>query len=144
MSPRKRRIVQAILYESVAIALVTPALGWMFDEPAGSALALSVAMSTVALTWNYLFNWAFERWEARQVVRGRSLARRVAHGFGFEGGLALLLVPLVAHWLDMSYWHALVTDLGLLLFFLVYTMVFTWVFDRLFGLPASAQPTPAS
>ena len=55
-----------------------------------------------------------------------------------------LLVPLVAHWLDMSYWHALITDLGLLLFFLVYTMVFTWVFDRVFGLPASAQPTPAS
>ena len=144
MSPRNRRILQAVLYESFAIAIVTPALGWMFNEPMGSALGLSVAMSTVALTWNYVFNWFFERWEARQLVRGRSLARRVAHGFGFEGGLALLLVPLVAHWLDMSYWHALVTDLGLLLFFLVYTMVFTWVFDRVFGLPASAQPTPAS
>ena len=45
MSPRKRRIVQAVLYESIAIALVTPALGWMFDEPAGSALALSVLHS---------------------------------------------------------------------------------------------------
>ena len=27
-------------------------------------------------------------------------------------------------------------DLGLLVFFLVYTFVFTWTFDRLFGLPA--------
>ena len=52
-----------------------------------------------------------------------------------KGGLALLLVPLVAHWLDMSYWHAFITDLGLLMFFLVYTMVFTWAFDRVFGLP---------
>ena len=142
MSPLKRRVVQAICYESIAIAVVTPALGWMFDEPLGSALALSVAMSTVALSWNYLFNWAFERWEARQLVRGRSLARRMAHGIGFEGGLALLLVPLVAHWLDVSYLHALITDLGLLLFFLVYTVVFTWVFDRIFGLPASALPKP--
>lgn len=142
MSPLKRRVVQAICYESIAIAVVTPALGWMFDEPLASALALSVAMSTVALSWNYLFNWAFERWEARQVVRGRSLARRMAHGIGFEGGLALLLVPLVAHWLDVSYLHALITDLGLLLFFLVYTVVFTWVFDRIFGLPASALPKP--
>ena len=142
MSPLKRRVVQAICYESIAIAVVTPALGWMFDEPLGSALALSVAMSSVALSWNYLFNWAFERWEARQVVRGRSLARRMAHGIGFEGGLALLLVPLVAHWLDVSYLHALITDLGLLLFFLVYTVVFTWVFDRIFGLPASALPKP--
>ena len=31
-------------------------------------------------------------------------------------------------------------DLGLLLFFLVYTFVFNWVFDRVFGLPASALP----
>ena len=71
-----------------------------------------------------------------QAVPDPSRRRRLA------GGLALLLVPLVAHWLDMSYWHALITDLGLLLFFLVYTMAFTWVFDRLFGLPASALPQP--
>ncbi|MCB2034668.1 MAG: hypothetical protein KDF57_15680, partial [Ottowia sp.] len=38
----------------------------------------------------------------------------------------------------VSLWQALLMDLGLLVFFLVYTYVFTWVFDRLFGLPASA------
>lgn len=144
MSPRSRRVLQAICYESIAIAVVTPALGWMFDEPTSSALGLSVTMSTIALTWNYLFNWAFERWEARQTVRGRSLLRRVAHGIGFEGGLTLLLVPLVAYWLDLSYGQAFLTQLGLLVFFLVYTVVFTWVFDRVFGLPASAQPLPSA
>ena len=30
-------------------------------------------------------------------------------------------------------------DLGLIVFFLCYTFVFNWVFDRLFGLPASAM-----
>ena len=142
MKPTQRRVLQAVLYELFAIGVVGPVLGWLFDEPMGSSLALAVVLSAMALTWNYVFNALFERWEARQVVRGRSLARRVAHGFGFEGGLALLLVPLVAHWLDMNYWHAFITDLGLLMFFLVYTMVFTWVFDRVFGLPASAQPIP--
>ena len=29
-------------------------------------------------------------------------------------------------------------DLGLIVFFLCYTFVFNWVFDHLFGLPASA------
>jgi uncharacterized membrane protein len=29
-------------------------------------------------------------------------------------------------------------DLGLVVFFLVYTFVFNWAFDRAFGLPASA------
>ena len=33
-----------------------------------------------------------------------------------------------------------VLDAGLIVFFLVYTFVFSWVFDRVFGLPASALP----
>ena len=70
----------------------------------------------------------------------RSVARRVAHAIGFEGGLAAILVPVFAWWLQVSLWQALWMDLGLLLFFLVYTFVFNWTFDRVFGLPVSAQP----
>ena len=33
---------------------------------------------------------------------------------------------------------AFVADLGLMAFFFFYTMAFTWAFDRVFGLPASA------
>jgi uncharacterized membrane protein len=73
-------------------------------------------------------------------VRGRSLARRAAHAIGFEGGLVVTLVPLFAWWLDITLWHALMLDLGLLLFFLGYTFVFNWAFDQVFGLPASALP----
>jgi hypothetical protein len=51
-----------------------------------------------------------------------------------------MLVPFFAWWLEVSLWQAFVLDLGLLLFFLVYTFVFNWVFDRVFGLPASALP----
>ena len=75
-------------------------------------------------------------------MKGRSVARRVAHAIGFEGGLVVILVPLVAWWLKVSLWHALLMDLGLVVFFLVYTFVFNWVFDRVFGLPASAMATP--
>ena len=39
----------------------------------------------------------------------------------------------------MSLWEALVADIGILLFFLVYTVVFTWAFDRVFGLPQAAS-----
>ncbi len=139
MSPIVRRILQASLYEGIAIAAVTPMLVFAFSHPPGSAFWLSLTMSSIALAWNYLFNTLFERWEARQAVKGRSLARRIAHGIGFEGGLALILAPVMAWWLDITLWAALVADLGLLLFFFVYTVVFTWVFDRIFGLPLSAQ-----
>ena len=45
----------------------------------------------------------------------------------------------MAWWLKVSLLEALVADLGLLLFFFAYTVAFTWAFDRVFGLPASAR-----
>ncbi len=80
----------------------------------------------------------FERWEARQAVRGRSFVRRLAHGVGFEGGLTVLLVPVMSIWLEISPLEAFIANLGLLAFFFVYAVGFTWVFDKVFGLPASA------
>jgi uncharacterized membrane protein len=133
-----RRVVQALLYEAIAVAIVTPVISWTFAQPGGSALALSGLMSAVALAWNYGFNAAYERWEAGHTAQGRTLARRLVHGAAFEGGLTLLLVPLMALWLSVSMWHALVADVGLLVFFFVYTVAYTWAFDRAFGLPGSA------
>jgi len=138
MTPRTRRVVQAILYEVFAVAFVGPVLGAVFAKPMTSTLGLAVVLSSIALAWNYVFNALFERWEARQSVRGRSLARRLAHGIGFEGGLVVILVPVMALWLQISPLAAFLANLGLLVFFFVYAIVFTWAFDRAFGLPESA------
>src|SRR5689334_20585561 len=122
MTPTTRRVLQAILYEVIAIAAVGPVLGLAFDEPQTSTFGLAVVLSTIALGWNYAFNWFFERWEARQSVRGRSLARRLAHGVGFEGGLAVILVPVMSAWLGISPAAAFVANLGLLVFFFFYAL----------------------
>ena len=139
LAPRTRRVVQAVLYELVAISLVTPAIAVFFDQGKGSALGLAVLMSSIALAWNYTFNAMFEWWEQRQIVTGRSALRRLAHGIGFEGGLGLILIPVMALWLQIGLWDAMLTELGFLLFFMVYTVAFTWCFDQLFGLPESAR-----
>jgi uncharacterized membrane protein len=138
MSPRTRRVLQAVLYEVFAIAFVGPVLSYAFDKPATSTLGLAVVLSSIALAWNYVFNAMFEKWESRQAKRGRSLARRIAHGTGFEGGLVLLLVPVMSLWLDISALDALIANIGLLAFFFFYAIAFTWAFDRVFGLPESA------
>jgi uncharacterized membrane protein len=138
MSPTTRRILQAVLYEVIAIAVVGPALSLAFDKPHASTFGLALVLSTIALTWNYAFNWMFERWESRQTVRGRSFARRLAHGAGFEGGLVIILLPVMSLWLEISPAAAFLANLGLLVFFFVYAIAFTWAFDRMFGLPTSA------
>ncbi len=137
----KRRVVYVGLYELVAIVLTSVLLIMMGGGSASDSLYLATAISLLAIVWNLVFNNLFERWEARRGKSGRSLALRIGHAFGFEGGLLLSLVPLVAWWYGVSLWQALLMDIGLLVFFLIYTFVFNWLFDRLFGLPTSAQPT---
>lgn len=134
-----RRVLYVTLYELIAIAVATAGLAQLSGQGAGHSSVVAVAASAIAVLWNVVFNWAFERWESRQTVRGRSVARRVAHAIGFEGGLVFTLVPLFAWWFNVSLWDAFVMDLALIVFFLCYTFVFNWAFDRVFGLPASAQ-----
>ena len=139
MTPLVRRAVQAVLYEVIAIVAVGPAMALWFERPIGSSLLLASSMSAGGVAWNFVVNHFFGRWEARQSVSGRSWKRRLADGIGFEGGLVLMLVPLMAWWLNTSLLAAFVADLGILAFFFVYAIVFTWGFDRVFGLPASAR-----
>jgi len=137
----KRRVVFVCLYEAIAIACAS-FLFMVTGQSAGHSGGMAVAASALAIVWNVGFNHLFERWEARQRVRGRSVARRVAHALGFEGGLALMLIPLMAWWFGVSLWQATLMEAGLLAFFLLYTYAFNWCFDRCFGLPASAAPRP--
>ena len=134
----RRRVVYVTLYEIIAIAVATWGLATVTGQGAVHSGVISAVSSAIAVAWNLVFNSLFERWEARQTVRGRSVARRVAHAIGFEGGLVVFLVPLFAWWFSVSLWQALVMDIGLLVFFLCYTFVFNWGFDKVFGLPASA------
>ncbi|HSC82070.1 MAG TPA: PACE efflux transporter [Pseudomonas sp.] len=139
MQGTKRKVLQAVLYELVGALFVSPVIAYAFDESIAYSSTLALLLSLCALLWNMLFNSAFEYWEARQVQRTRGLWRRILHAAGFEGGLALLLVPLMAWWLDISWLQAFLADLGLLAFFFLYAFVFQWAFDLLFDVPESAK-----
>lgn len=135
----KRKIVYVGVYEALAIAVTSLGLS------AGSSFSLdhagvaAVLASTTAITWNLIYNVLFEAIEARLQLQGRGLLNRVLHAIGFEGGLLLVLVPLFAWWLDVSFWRSLSLNIGLTLFFMSYMFVYNWVFDKIFGLPASVQ-----
>lgn len=135
----RRRVVYVTLYEAIAIVVASFGFAALTGADLERAGTLSVMASVIAVLWNLAFNGLFERWESRQAVRGRSIRRRIAHAIGFEGGLVAILVPLVAWWLEISLWEAFLLDLVLVVFFLIYTFVFAWAFDRVFGLPDSAR-----
>ncbi|KVC94268.1 hypothetical protein WI76_25310 [Burkholderia ubonensis] len=134
-----RKITQAILFEAIAIACISPAIAALFGEGLVYSGALSATMSAIALLWNMVYNTLFERWEATRVQRTRTLGRRIIHACGFEGGLIFILVPVVAWWLDISWFDAFLVDLGLFAFFFCYAFVFQWAFDRVFDVPVATK-----
>jgi len=135
----RRKIVYISLYELIAIVIASTGLAAGAGASLERAGAVAVASSVIAVVWNLVYNILFERWEARQSVRGRSVRRRMAHAIGFELGFLVVLVPLFAWWFGIGLQHALVLEIGLALFFLAYTFAFNWAFDKSFGLPAAAQ-----
>ncbi|MBC3468700.1 PACE efflux transporter [Pseudomonas sp. RW10S2] len=135
----KRKLVYVTFYELIGLCMSTLGLAYLSETPPSHTGPLAVMITTIAMLWNLVYNSLFERWESRQAKRGRSVARRVAHAVGFQLTLVLYLIPLIAWWLDMSLVEAFVVDLAFIVLVPVYTFVYNWAFDRIFGLPTSAM-----
>ncbi|MEK1941759.1 MAG: PACE efflux transporter [Pseudomonas sp.] len=137
MQGKKRKVVQAVSYEAVALVFITPMLAWVFGGGLAVSGGLALTLCVTAMLWNMLFNSLFEAWEKRQRKPQRTVARRVLHAVSFELGLLLMTVPMLVWALSIGWWQALVTDFSLMLFFLLYAFVFQWGFDLVFGVPSA-------
>ncbi|HXE19564.1 multidrug/biocide efflux PACE transporter [Castellaniella sp. UC4442_H9] len=124
------RMFHALAFEVLAIGISAPLAAWITGHSVVSMGLLTAIIATIAVIWNMLYNWAFDRLQA---ARGfaRTYAVRVAHAVGFEAGLILIVIPLIAAWLAVSLWRALVLDIGLVLFYLPYGFLFNLGYDRI-------------
>lgn len=129
-----RRITYAVIFEILAVVFTTIIVALLGND-SGPAFIVGVISSTVALTWNLIFNWLFEAFERRIGITDRPWYMRFAHAVCFEGGLILMLIPAIAWVLGVSLWEAFLLEALLLVFFLIYTAIYAWIFDRVFGLP---------
>jgi len=125
----KERALHALLFEMIGVLLFAPALAWLLGHSLGKMGAMTVMISTVAMLWNMLFNAGFDRVRAR-LGFAMSFKVRALHALAFEGGLIVAVVPLAAWWLSISLMEAFWLDIGLLLLFLPYTMVFNLAYDK--------------
>lgn len=135
LSPLKRRLTYVIVFEIIAIISSTFVLMKLSGSDAAESLPVAVMVSLAAVIWNFLYNTAFEAWERRKHVAKRTLFIRSMHALGFEGGLVLICLPLYMIWYDVGLIKAFIMEAALLLFFLVYTFIFTLGFDKIFTLP---------
>jgi uncharacterized membrane protein len=126
----KERALHALLFEIIGVLLFAPLLAWAMGHSLAKMGAMTVMISTVAMLWNMLFNAMFDSLR-RKLGFKLSIAARLLHALGFEGGLILVIVPLAAWWLSISLLEAFLLDIGLLLLFLPYTLLFNWAYDTL-------------
>ncbi|MDN0073698.1 multidrug/biocide efflux PACE transporter [Crenobacter sp. SG2303] len=126
----KERLFHAASFELLALAICAPVFSWLLGVSLGHMGALTVMISLIAMLWNMLFNTLFDRLQ-RHLGFERSLPVRIGHAALFELGLICAVVPLAAWWLGVSLFEALLLDLGILLFFMPYTVAFNWVYDML-------------
>lgn len=124
----KRRIVHALTYEVILLIIIALALSFIFKVPMEVTGGLGVAMAVTSVIWNMVFNHFFEKIERQHQLK-RTLGVRILHAIGFEGGLMLVTIPMVAYALDMGLWQAVVLDFSMTLCILVYTFIFQWCYD---------------
>lgn len=125
----KERIFHGLLFEILAIGIATPLAAWLTGKSLASMGVLSAVISLMALSWNMMFNWAFDMLQQRYMFE-RNFGVRIIHACAFEIGLILMAVPFIAWWIDATLWRAFVVDIGLILFFLPYTFFFNLFYDK--------------
>ncbi|AVF44520.1 TPA: PACE efflux transporter [Acinetobacter nosocomialis] len=139
MQGLKRRIVYVSSYEIIGMVISSVGLALLAGDSVEHTGPLSVMITTIAVTWNFIYNILYEKWEARQENKSRTVKRRIAHAIGFQITLVMFLIPLIAWWMDISLVAAFWLDVAFIIIIPIYTFIFNWTFDKLFGLPASAQ-----
>ena len=133
------RIRQAVSFEVVGLLIVIPLFSFAFGHPLDEIGLLAVFGATAATVWNYVYNLVFDHLLRRATGTPRkTMPVRVAHAIMFEATLLVLLLPLVAWWLDITILEALVIDLFFAAFYAVYAFAFTWAYDTVFPPDGSA------
>lgn len=123
------RVFHAVLFEVLAVTLAVIVLAIFTNHQLGSISGTMIVVATIAMVWNFIYNWCFDR-----VVPGdktqRSLVLRIVHTLLFQGGLLILTVPVIAMLLNVNLWQALVMDIGVTICITVYAFLYNLTYDH--------------
>ncbi len=142
------RLRYTIAFEALLVAMLIPAGAVYFDKPLASVGVLGAILSLKAMAIGLLYNWVFDRIEARKgrIASERPHLLRILHAVGFEAFLTLTSLPIYMLLLDITVFEALAADIVVTAFVVGYAYVFTLAYDRMFPLarPARARGQAAA
>lgn len=147
MQGMKRRVTYVFFYEVLSFLICAMILAVLSGSTISHTGPLSLLIAVIAVSVNFFYNYAFEWWEKRQHSKTRTIFRRVVHAIGFQVVLVIILIPLIAWWVQISLVKAFLLDFSLMIIIPCYTFVYNYFFDHLFGLPShllETKPLPST
>ncbi|WP_206012081.1 PACE efflux transporter [Pseudoalteromonas sp. Z1A8] len=123
------RVFQAVLFEILAVSLSILGLALFTDHAIGALSGTMIIVATIAMCWNFIFNWCFDK-VATGAKEQRSVLFRIFHVLLFQGGLLVFTIPVMAIILKVGLWEALIMDIGVTFFITLYAFTFNLVYDH--------------
>ncbi|MGF1813743.1 PACE efflux transporter [Vibrio splendidus] len=124
----KERMLHMVLFELVALVLMVGLATYITGNGAGEMAGLALAISLIAMAWNYVYNYGYDKIYGADRSK-RTTKTRVLHGLGFELGLMTVTLPVLMWVLQLDFLTVLIMDIGLVIFFVLYAIAFNWAYD---------------
>ncbi|MFT5706341.1 MAG: putative membrane protein [Oceanospirillaceae bacterium] len=128
------RLRFTLIFEMLLIALIAPILAWTLERGALDTGFVSLVLGIKAMILNFIYNYVFDLVDVNsgRIPTQRSVKRRIGHALGFELLLTLTSLPIIIWWLDLNLWQALIIDISVMGVVVLYTLVFTRIYDGFF------------
>lgn len=117
-----------VLFEVFALIMMAGLATYITGHGAGEMAGLALAMSLIAMAWNYVYNYGYDKIFGADRTK-RTKKTRVLHGLGFELGLMTVTLPVLIWVLKLDFLTVLIIDIGLVIFFVLYAIGFNWAYD---------------
>ena len=123
------RIFHAVLFEVLAVILAIVVLITFTTHDAESLSGTMIVVATIAMAWNFIYNWVFDRMVTGDKTK-RTLVLRIVHTIIFQAGLLIATIPVIAFLLNIGLWQALIMDIGVTIFITIYAFFYNLTYDH--------------
>jgi uncharacterized membrane protein len=128
----RERILMTLALEAGGLIVIVPLFAALTFESQADSAILILAVSATVMVWSPIHNFTWDRAELRRAGRlasDRPHHLRVVHAVSHEVTSALLTIPVILILTDYTFAGALITDLGLTVFYTFWVWLFNLAWD---------------